>query len=248
MNIKKILVSQPKPSDPKSPYYEIERATGVEFEFTPFIQVKGLDARTFRRQRVDILSYTAIVLTSKVAIDHFFRLCQELRVSVPETMKYFCISESVAVYLQKYIIYRKRKIFHGPGKFHELADVMRKHKDERFLVPLSDVHKAEIPETLDKGKFVYKIATFYCTVSADLKGKSLEPYDMLVFFSPQGIVSLKENYPDFEQGETVIGAFGPLTGKAVEDAGLRLDVKAPTPEATSMPAAIELYIKEHSSR
>lgn len=245
MKFKKILISQPQPADPKSPYFEMAEQYGVQLEFTPFIQVKGLDAKTFRKQRVDILSYTAVVLTSKVAIDHFFRLCQDLRVAVPDSMKYFCISESVAVYLQKYIIYRKRKIFHGTGKFQELTEVMRKHKEERFLVPLSDVHKAEIPELLDKGKFTYKIATFYSTVSADLTGKSLDEYDMIVFFSPQGIVSLRENYPGFEQGAKAIGAFGPLTGKAVEDAGLRLDVKAPTPEAASMPAAIGLYLRQH---
>ena len=245
MKVQKILVSQPTPTDPKSPYFELANTYGVTIDFFSFIQVEGVDAKTFRKQRVDIASFTAIVFTSKFAVDHFFRLCQELRVAIPDTMKYFCISESVAVYLQKYIIYRKRKIFHATSKFAELVDVMKKHKEEKFLVPLSDIHKEEIPMLLDKGKFMYKIATFYNTVSCDLKSIDIKSYDMLVLFSPQGITSLKENFPDFEQGDMVIAAFGPLTCKAVTDAGLRLDVKAPTPEAPSMAAARENFIKQN---
>ena len=245
MKINKILVSQPTPTDPKSPYFELSQKYGVEIEFHSFIKVEGVDVRDFRKQRVDILSYTAIVFTSKYAIDHFFRICTETRVAIPETMKYFCISESVAVYLQKYIVYRKRKIFHGTGKFADLTEVMKKHKEEKYLVPLSDIHKEEIPLLLDKGKFEYKIASFYNTVSSDLSAINIKDFDMLVFFSPQGINSLHDNFPNFEQGNTVIGAFGPLTCKAVKVAGLRLDVSAPTPETPSMTMAIEKYIKDN---
>lgn len=161
MKVRKILVSQPTPTDPKSPYFELANAHGLTVEFCPFIKVEGIDAKTFRKQKIDILSYTAIVFTSKIAVDHFFRLCGELRVTIPDTMKYFCISESIAVYLQKYTVYRKRKIFHGVNRFPELVDVMKKHKDEKYLVPLSDVHKDEIPTLLDKMKLTYKIGTFY---------------------------------------------------------------------------------------
>lgn len=246
MKVQKILVSQPTPADPKSPYFDVASTYGVTIDFCPFIKVEGVDAKTFRKQRVDILSYTAVVFTSKVAVDHFFRLCGDLRVAVPDTMKYFCISESIAVYLQKYIVYRKRKIFHSASKFAELVEVMKKHKDEKYLVPLSDVHKEEIPALMDKFKLQYKIATFYNAVSSDLTALDIKSYDMVVFFSPQGIASLKENFPDFEQGDMVIGAFGPLTSNAVADAGLRLDVKAPTPESPSMTAAIENYLKANN--
>ncbi len=244
LKVQKILVSQPTPADPKSPYFELAQAYGVTIEFCPFIKVEGLDAKTFRKQKVDILSYSAIVFTSKTVVDHFFRLCSELRVAIPETMKYFCVSESVAVYLQKYIVYRKRKVFHGVNKMPELVDVMKKHKDEKYLVPMSDVHKAEVPTMLDKAKLNYKIATFYCTVSRDLKGVvDVEDYDMVVLFTPQGILSLKENFPGYVQGERLIGAFGEQTCNAVEEAGYRLDIKAPTPETPSMTAAIEAYLK-----
>ncbi len=243
MKIKKILVSQPTPVDPKSPYFEVAQKNNVVIDFKSFIHVEGVSAKDFRKQRVDILSYTAIIFTSKYAVDHFFRLATELRIVIPDDMKYFCISEAVAVYLQKYIVYRKRKIFHSAGKFSDLVDIMKKHKDEKYLVPLSDVHKEEIPLLLDKAKLTYKIASFYNTVSSDLKGLDIKEYDMLVFFTPQGIVSLHENFPDFVQNDTAIAAFGPLTAKAVADAGLRLDVPAPTPDAPSMTAAIDLYIK-----
>mgnify|MGYP002852367594 CR=1 FL=1 len=248
MKINKILVSQPTPTDPKSPYYEVASSNNVTIDFRSFIQVEGLDAKTFRKQRIDILSYSAIVFTSKFAVDHFFRLCTELRVAVPEMMKYFCISESIAVYLQKYTVYRKRKIFHAAGKFAELVDIMKKHKEENYLVPLSDVHKEEIPLLLDKAKLTYKIATFYCTVSSDLHDVDIKQYDLLVFFSPQGIASLRENFPDFEQNDTAIAAFGPVTGKAVTDAGLRLDLQAPTPECPSMTMAIDNFVKRQNKK
>lgn len=247
MKISKILVSQPKPNDPKSQYFDIERECGLTIDFRSFIHVEGLDAKTFRKQRVDILSYSAIVFTSKYAVDHFFRLCTDLRVTVPETMKYFCVSEQVAVYLQKYTVYRKRRIFHATSnKFADLVDTMKRHKEETFLVPLSDVHKEEIPLLMTKAKLNYKIATFYNTVSSDLKDMDVKSYDMLVFFSPQGIASLKENFPEFDQGETVIAAFGEGTCQAVQSAGLRLDIQAPTAQTPSMPAAILQYVKEHA--
>ncbi|MDD5816728.1 MAG: uroporphyrinogen-III synthase [Bacteroidales bacterium] len=246
MKINKILVSQPTPTDPKSPYFELAQTHGVTVDFYSFIKVEGVDAKTFRKQRVDILSYTGIVFTSKIAVDHFFHLSNELRVSIPETMKYFCISETIAQYLQKYIVYRKRKVFYGAGKFAEIVDIMKKHKEEQYLVPLSDVHKEEIPLLMDKAKLNYKIATFYNTVSSNLHEVAFADYDMLVLFSPQGVTSIKENFPDYKQGDTVIAAFGPLTCKAVTDAGLRLDIQAPTPEAPSMPAAIEQYIAKNN--
>lgn len=243
MKVQKILVSLPTPTDPKSPYFELANNYGVTVDFCPFTKVDGIDAKTFRKQKVDILSYTAIVFTSKIAVDHFFRLCGELRVAIPETMKYFCISESIAVYLQKYIVYRKRKVFHGVNKFPELVDVMKKHKDEKYLVPLSDTHNDEIPSMMDKVKLTYKIATFYSTVSCDLHEIKIEDYDLIILFSPQGITSLKENFPSYVQGEHLIGAFGPQTCNAVTEAGLRLDIKAPTPETPSMTAAIENFLK-----
>ncbi len=245
MKVQKILVSQPTPTDPKSPYFEVAQSNGITFDFQSFIEIEGLDAKTFRKQRVDILSFTAIVFTSKIAVDHFFRLCTELRVAIPDTMKYFCISESIAVYLQKYIIYRKRKIFHAESKFSELVEIMKKHKEEKYLVPQPDVHKAEIPMLMDKMKLTYKIATFYRSVSSDLKALDIKSYDMIVLFSPMSITSLSENFPDYAQGEQLIAAFGPATCKAVTDAGLRLDIQVPTPEAPSMAAAIDLYIKKN---
>lgn len=246
MKIKKILVSQPKPADPKSPYFEIQEKNNVKFDFRQFIHVEGVDAKEFRKQKVDILAHSAVIFTSRTGIDHFFRLCEELRVSVPETMKYFCVSESIAVYLQKYIIYRKRKIFHSTGKFINLVDVLRKHKDETYLVPLSDIHNDEIPNLLDKYKFKYTRAIFYNTVSSDLSDINLSDYNMLVFFSPQGIKSLQHNFPDFEQGEMQIACFGASTAQAIADAGLRLDCPAPVPEAPSMTMALEQYIRKYN--
>lgn len=244
MKIRKILVSQPKPVDAKSPYFELADSNNVHIDFRQFIHVEGVDVKEFRKQRVDILAHTAIIFTSRIAIDHFFRLSEELRVTIPDTMKYFCVSESIAVYLQKYIVYRKRKIFHSTGKFIDLVDVLKKHKEEKYLVPLSDVHNQEIPDALEKNKFTFSKAVFYNTVSSDLSDINIADYDVLVFFSPQGIASLFHNFPNFEQGETKIGCFGPTTAQAVKDAGLRLDIQAPMPEAPSMPMALDQYIKK----
>ncbi len=246
MKIKKILVSQPKPETAKSPYFDLAEKNNIQVDFRPFIQVEGVPAKEFRQTRIQILDHTAVIFTARTAIDHFFHLCQELRITVPDTMKYFCISEATAFYLQKYIVYRKRKIFYGDGNFSDLIELMKKHKEDRFLVPLSDVHKMEIPQLLDKGGFKYTKATLYRTVSSNLSDVKITDYDILVFFSPAGIKSLKENFPDFEQNGIKIGCFGPSTAQAVRDAGLRLDIEAPTAQAPSMTMALEQFIKQNN--
>jgi uroporphyrinogen-III synthase len=248
LKIKKILVSQPKPSTPKSPYFDLSEKNNVKIDFRPFIQVEGVSSKEFRQQKINILDHTAVVFTSRTAIDHFFRICEETRVTVPDDMKYFCISEATAFYLQKYIVYRKRKIFHSTGKFPDLVEVIKKHKQEKFLVPLSDIHKPEIPSLLTKAKIKFTKAILYCTVSSDLSDLKDINYDVLVFFSPSGIKSLMQNFPDFEQKDTLIASFGPATAKAVKEAGLRLDIQAPMPQAPSMTAALDMFIKKHNKK
>jgi uroporphyrinogen-III synthase len=248
LKIKKILVSQPKPSTPKSPYFDLSEKNNVKIDFRPFIQVEGVSSKEFRQQKINILDHTAVIFTSRTAIDHFFRICEETRVTVPDDMKYFCISEATAFYLQKYIVYRKRKIFHSTGKFPDLVEVIKKHKQEKFLVPLSDIHKPEIPNLLTKAKVKYTKAILYRTVSSDLSDLKDIDYDVLVFFSPSGIKSLLQNFPDFKQNNTLIASFGPATAKAVKEAGLRLDIQAPMPQAPSMTAALEMYIKKHNKK
>jgi uroporphyrinogen-III synthase len=220
----------------------------VKIDFRPFIQVEGVSSKEFRQQKINILDHTAVIFTSRTAIDHFFRICEETRVTVPDDMKYFCISEATAFYLQKYIVYRKRKIFHSTGKFPDLVEVIKKHKQEKFLVPLSDIHKPEIPNLLTKAKVKYTKAILYRTVSSDLSDLKDIDYDVLVFFSPSGIKSLLQNFPDFKQNNTLIASFGPATAKAVKEAGLRLDIQAPMPQAPSMTAALEMYIKKHNKK
>ena len=247
LNIKRLLVSQPKPTSEKSPYFDLEEKYGVEIEFRPFIKVEPLTSKEFRQQRISILDYSAVVFTARTGIDHFFRLCEELRVTIPETMKYFCMSESIAVYLQKYIVYRKRKIFFGAsGKLDDLITIIAKHPKEKYLVPVSDVHKDDLRLKLEAKKIDFTEAVMYRTVSNDFKADESFDYDMLVFFSPAGISSLLKNFPNFNQKDIRIGCFGPTTAKAVKDAGLRLDVEAPTPEAPSMTAALEQYLKKES--
>ena len=246
MKIKKILVSQPKPVSAKSPYFDLAEKTGVQVDFRPFIQVEAVSSKEFRQTRVQILDHTAVIFTSRTAIDNFFRMCQETRILVPDTMKYFCVSEATAFYLQKYIIYRKRKIFHGSGKFSDLIEIMKKHKDDKYVVPLSHIHKQEIPELLDQGGFKYSKAILYRTESSDLSDLKDVNYDILVFFSPSGIKSLLQNFPDFKQNDTKIACFGPTTAAAVKEAGLRLDIEAPTPQAPSMTMALEQFIKKHN--
>lgn len=247
LNIKRLLVSQPKPTSEKSPYFDLAEKYEVEIEFRPFIKVEPLTSKEFRQQRISILDYSAVVFTARTGIDHFFRLCEELRVTIPETMKYFCMSESIAVYLQKYIVYRKRKIFFGAsGKLDDLITIIAKHPKEKYLVPVSDVHKDDLRLKLEAKKIDFTEAVMYRTVSNDFKADESFDYDMLVFFSPAGISSLLKNFPNFNQKDIRIGCFGPTTAKAVKDAGLRLDVEAPTPEAPSMTAALEQYLKKES--
>ncbi|UPS44694.1 uroporphyrinogen-III synthase [Prevotella sp. E15-22] len=243
--IKKILVSQPKPTSEKSPYYDIANRFGVELVFRPFIKVEGMAAREFRTQKVNILDYTAVVFTSRHAIDHFFTLAKEMRITIPEDMKYFCVTETIAFYIQKYVQYRKRKVFFGTtGKVDDLIPTMVKHKTEKYLVPMSDVHNDAIANLLDSKKLIHKEVVMYKTVSNDFTEEEVKnfDYDMLIFFSPSGIESLTKNFPDFNQGEIAIGTFGPATAKAVQDAGLRLDLQAPTEKYPSMTGALQHYL------
>jgi uroporphyrinogen-III synthase len=242
--IKTILVSQPKPEGEKSPYYDLAEKYKLKIDFRPFIHVEGIAAQEFRQQKVNIADHTAIILTSKNAVDHFFRIAEEVRFEVPDSMKYFCISEAVAYYLQKYVTYRKRKIFFGKQTIEELVDVMKKHKAEKFLLPCTDILRDKIPITLEEHKFNFTKAVLYRTVASDLSDLGNVYYDMLVFFSPGGIESLFKNFPDFKQNETKIAAFGPTTANAVVKHNLRLDVHAPQPNAPSMTGAIELFVKD----
>ena len=247
MKIKKVLVSQPKPASEKSPYYDIAEKYGVKIDFRPFIKVESLSAKEFRQQKVSILDHTAVIFTSRHAIYHFFNLCTELRVTIPETMKYFCVTEAVALYIQKYVQYRKRKIFFGAtGKIEDLVPSIVKHKTEKYLVPMSDVHNDDVKNLLDKNNIQHTEAVMYRTVSNDFTSDEEFDYDMLVFFSPAGVTSLKKNFPDFDQKEIRIGTFGSTTAQAVRDAGLRLDLEAPTVQAPSMTAALDMFIKENN--
>ena len=245
--IKKILVSQPKPSSDKSPYYDIARDFNVELVFRPFIKVEGIPAVEFRKQKVDIREYTAIVFTSRHAIDHFFALCKEMRITMPETTKYFCVTETIALYIQKYAQYRKRKIFFGEtGKIDDLLPAMQKHNKEKYLVPLSDVANDSISKLLDTKQLNHRECYMYRTVSNDFTAaeKKAFDYDMVIFFSPSGIKALKENFPDMKAGDIQIGTFGPSTAKAVKDAGLSLDLEAPQGKYTSMTGALRHYLQE----
>ncbi len=244
MAIKTILVSQPKPEGEKSPYYDLADKYKLKIDFRPFIHVEGISAQEFRQQKINISDHSAIILTSKTAIDHFFRICEEIRFEVPDTMKYFCISEAVAYYLQKYVTYRKRKIFFGKQTIEDLVDVMKKHKGEQFLLPCTDILRDKIPITLEEYNYNFSKAILYRTVASDLSDLEDVYYDMLVFFSPGGIESLFKNFPEFKQNDTKIAAFGPTTANAVVKNNLRLDLHAPMPNAPSMTAAIELFVKD----
>ncbi len=246
MKIRKILVSQPEPSNPKSPYFELARKYNLKIDFKPFNQVEGISSKDFRQQKINLLDFSAVIFTSKTGIDHFFRICNELRTVVPDTMKYFCITENVAFYLQKYIVYRKRKIFHGKAKFQDLIDIIAKHREDTFFVPLSEPHNAEIPDLLYKNGIKYTIGTLYKTISTDFSNEKDFDYDILVFYSPSGIKSLKDNFPEFKQGDVKIAAFGPTTASAVINEGLRLDIDAPNPKAPSMTMALDDFLKEYN--
>lgn len=243
MSIKKILVSQPRPESEKSPYFDIAQKHGVEIVFRPFIKVEGLSSREFRQQKINIADFTAVIFTAKIAVDSFFRLCEEMRITIPITMKYFCTSETIANYLQKYIVYRKRKIFaSNTGRLSDLVPYLAKHKTEKFLWAVSDVNNGSESPLLESAKINFTRAALYRTVSNDFAPDEAFDYDMLVFFSPQGIDSLLKNFPDFKQDKIAIAALGPSTAKSVTDAGLRLDIQAPAPEAPSMPAAIDRWL------
>lgn len=246
--MKKILVSQPKPSTEKSPYFDVAEKFGVEMVFRPFIKVEGLSAKEFRavNPKVSIQEHTAIIFTARTAIDHFFRICEEMRIHMPDTQKYFCTSETIANYLQKYIVYRKRKVFFGKtARLIDLIPSMEKHKNEKYLFAVSDVNNGADDALLEQHKVNFDRAAFYRTVSNDFTPDEPFDYDMLVFFSPQGIDALKKNFPNFNQGDIAIATFGAATTKAAQEAGLRVDIEAPSPEAPSMPAAIERYLAAH---
>ncbi|KAA6352245.1 hypothetical protein EZS27_000427 [termite gut metagenome] len=238
-------MSQPKPASEKSPYFDIAARHGVEIDFRPFIKVECLSVKEFRQQKISILNYTAVIFTSRHAVDNFFHLCSDLRIVVPETMRYFCVTETVALYIQKYVQYRKRKIFFGSnGKIEDLMSSILKHKTEKYLIPVSDIHNNDVKGVLSKYDIQYTEVVMYRTISNDFNKEEEFNYDMLVFFSPAGVSSLKKNFPDFEQKEIKIGTFGSTTAQAVRDAGFRLDLEAPNAMAPSMTAALDMYIKK----
>lgn len=244
MKVKTILVSQPKPKVENSPYFELEERLKVKIDFIPFIHVEGVSGKEVRLQKIDLKDFSAIILTSRNAVDHFFRIAEEMRYKVPDTLKYFCQSEAVAYYLQKYVVYRKRKIYVGKRTFPELIPLIKKHKNESFLLPSSDKLKPNVPELLDKLNIKWIQSVFYKTVVSDLSEYANVTYDILVFFSPSGIKSLFENFPNFKQNDTRIAVFGNTTVKAAKEAGLEINIMAPTPETPSMTMALKKYIKE----
>jgi uroporphyrinogen-III synthase len=242
--VKSILVTQEAPPDGNSSYLKLAEKFDLKIDFRAFIQVEPVPIKEFRKQKVDILTHTAIIFTSRNAVDHFFTIARELKVEMPPEMKYFCISDQTSNYLQKYIVIRKRKIFTGLKSTQELLEIIKKHKSEKFLFPCSDIRKNDIPDFLRENNFNYTEAIIYHTVAANLSDLKNVYYDILAFFSPSGINSLYVNFPDFKQNNTRIAAFGPTTAKAVRDAGLVLDIEAPLPNAPSMTGAMELYIKK----
>ena len=244
MKVKTILVSQPAPKADHSPYLELSEKQKVKIDFRPFIHVESVSAKEVRTQKIDLKNYTAIILTSRNAVDHFFRIAEEMRFNVPDDMKYFCESEAVAFYLQKYVVYRKRKIYVGERTFPELAKIIKKYKDEKFLLPSSNKLKDIVPETLNEMGVNWTRGIFYKTVMSDLSDLTDVFYDVLVFFSPSGIESLFKNFPEFKQKDTRIAAFGDSTIKAAVDAGLKCNIPATTPETPSMTMALEKYIME----
>jgi len=239
-----ILVSQPEPKDKNSPYYKLAEKFGLKVDFRPFIQIEPVGLKEFRKQKIDLLSHTAVIFTSRNAVDHFFRLAKESKVEMPNDMKYFCISEQTANYLQKYIVIRKRKIFSGTRTALDLIEILKKHKNEKYIFPCSSIRKDDIPNFLNKNTYNWTEAVIYNTVASDLSDLANVNYDIIAFFSPSGINSLYVNFPDFKQNNTRIAGFGPTTSKAVRDAGLILDIEAPMPNAPSMTGALELYIKK----
>ncbi|MGB0402525.1 MAG: uroporphyrinogen-III synthase [Salibacteraceae bacterium] len=248
LKVKTILVSQPKPENDKSPYFDLANKNKLTIDFRSFIHVEGLDAGDFRLQKINLLDFGDVIFTSRNAVDHYFRMADEMRVTIPDSMKYFCTSESTAYYLQKYVVYRKRKIFHGKARFADLIPLLKKYGEGKFLLPTSDVLKSQIPDTLKKNDIEYERGIFYKTVCSDLSDLADVSYDILVFFSPSGIKSLYQNYPDFKQNNTRIACFGPTTVSAAEEQGLVANIKAPSKESPSMTMAIEQYIKKTNKK
>ncbi len=244
MKVKSILVSQPEPKVENSPYFDIQQKYKVKIDFRPFIHVEGVNAKEVRQQKIDLNNYTSIILTSKNSVDHYFRVAEEMRFKVPETMKYFCQSEAIAYYLQKYVVYRKRKIYVGQKDFADMAPLIKKFKDDKFLLPASDKLNDDVPQTLNDLGVNWKQGIFFLTAMSDLSDLKDVKYDVLCFFSPTGINSLFKNFPDFVQGDTRIGVFGSTTKKEAEEHGLRVDIMAPSPEAPSMTMAIEKYLQK----
>ena len=245
MKVSKILVSQPKPTTEKSPYFDIAEKHKVQIEFRSFIKVEGLTAKEFRQQKVSIPGHTAVVFLSRHAIDYFFTLCKDLRVTIPDDMKYFCLSETISLYIQKYVQYRKRKVFYGNGHIKDLEPLFAKHKNERYFTPMSNINNEELCKIFDANGIAHSEAEMYRTVSNEIDAEFINSHDMIIFFSPHGIESLFKNIPNFEQGDKQIACFGQVTADAIREAGLRLDLEAPTVEATSMPAALDQYLTKN---
>ena len=243
MKVKTILVSQPEPKTDSSPYFDLADKQKIKVDFRPFIHIEGLEASDIRKQKIDLTKFTAVIFTSRHAIDHFFRIAEEMRFQVPDDLKYFCQSEAIAFYLQKYIVYRKRKVYVGKRTFDELMKLLKKHKSEVFLLPSSNVLMPNVPKQLDDAKIKWIRGILFKTVHSDLSDLDDVSYDVLVFFSPSGIQSLFANFPGFEQKDTRIATFGATTLKAASDLGLKVDIQAPTPDSPSMTMALEDYIK-----
>ena len=241
--VSKLLISQPKPEDRNSPYFKLAEKYDMEVEFKQFIQIEGVDYAEFRKEKINFLDYTAVIFTSRNAVDYYFKMCLECKVEMPADMKYFCVSDQTANYLQKYITIRKRKMFTGFKTASDLIEIIKKHTTEKFVFPCSDIRKGEIPLFMEENGIFYKEAVLYRTVAADLSQIDINQFDMVAFFSPSGVSSLKTNFPDFKQSGVRIAAFGPTTAMAVRDHDLLLDIEAPMPNAPSMTGAIELYIK-----
>jgi uroporphyrinogen-III synthase len=248
MKIKSILISQPKPESDRSPFFDIAKNYKVNLDFKPFLHVEGIEAAELRKQRIDLSEYRCVVLTSKNSVDHYFRLAADMRYTVSENTKYFCTTEAIALYLQKYIVYRKRKIFHGTTGLDDISESIRKNKDEKFLFPCSDKHRDKVTVLLENSKVNFTQAVFYRTVYSDMRELDIYSYDMLVFFSPNGIESLMHNFPKFDQKELHIAVFGAGTRKIAEENGLTVHLEAPMPKAPSMNMALEWYLKEKNGK
>ncbi len=249
MKVKNILVSQPKPASEKSPYFDMQKKYAVNIEFHQFIRIEELNTKEFRAQHISIPDYNAIIFNSRHGVDHFFHLCEELRVKVPDTQHYYCISESVANYLQKYIQYRKRKVFFGPhNKMEELLPMMKRRPADKFLMVMSDIHNDDTIEMFARHKIIVQPCVFYRTVANDFAPKEKKDYDMYVLFTPAGVAAFQKNYPRFQQGERIIACFGAGTAQALRDAGLRVDIETPSPEYPSITAAIDAFLKENHKR